>query len=120
MPDIELPLSRDVSQVINPWTALFKAVGNQFNLFTINVGRSADPTAEREVRGGGQLRQAARLIQDARRAGRASEEWACPTSSGALADFRQMFNNIADVRSRHANQPVLRFKDNPASELTAT
>ena len=82
MPDIELPLSRDVSQVINPWTALFKAVGNQFNLFTINVGRSADPTAERSSRRVASYGRQLGRSRTPSRAGRAFGGETCPTSSG--------------------------------------
>ncbi len=49
MPAIHLPLSGNVSQAINPWTWLTRISNSQFSLFTINLGRSADPEMERMI-----------------------------------------------------------------------
>jgi hypothetical protein len=49
MPEFRLPLSGDVSQTINPWTMFFRAVGSQFGLININLGKSADPELEQRI-----------------------------------------------------------------------
>ena len=49
MPDFRMPLSGDVSQVINPWNWALNAAGSQFGLININLGHSADPTLEAEI-----------------------------------------------------------------------
>ncbi len=49
MPDFRLPLSGDVSQVINPWTMFFRSVGSQFGLINVNVGKSSDPELEAQI-----------------------------------------------------------------------
>lgn len=49
MPSFNLPLSGDVTQAINPWTAMFRAVGSQFGLININLGRSTSPQVEQDI-----------------------------------------------------------------------
>jgi len=49
MPDFRLPLSGDVSQSINPWTWFVHAVGNQFGVVNINLGRSTNPDMEARI-----------------------------------------------------------------------
>ncbi|MBD8891554.1 hypothetical protein [Roseibium litorale] len=49
MPEFRLPLSGDVSQTINPWFDMFKAIGSQFGLININLGRSPAPEIEQKV-----------------------------------------------------------------------
>ena len=49
MPNFRLPLSGDVSQVINPWTWFFRTVGNQLGLVNINLGKSSDPPLEEQI-----------------------------------------------------------------------
>ncbi len=49
MPDVRLPLAGDVSQVINPWNWMLNAMGNQYGLVNINLGKSADPELERRI-----------------------------------------------------------------------
>jgi len=49
MPTFRLPLSGDVTQTINPWTWLFRTVGNQFGLININLGKSSDPELEARI-----------------------------------------------------------------------
>jgi hypothetical protein len=44
-----MPLSGDVAQSINPWTALFSPIGNQLGVIDINMGQSSDPKVEQEV-----------------------------------------------------------------------
>ena len=121
MQDVELPWSGDVSQVINPWLAFFKAVGNRFSFFTVNVGRSRNPTVEKEVLAqvGSYGRQLGR-VQDALAVlvAHFPEEGLSDQQRRALADFRDLFNSIADVKEKHTDKPVLRFKSHATSELT--
>ena len=47
MPIFKLPLSGDVMQSINPFTAFM--TGGQFGLVNINLGQSSEPEVEQEV-----------------------------------------------------------------------
>jgi hypothetical protein len=47
MPTFKLPLSGDVVQSINPFTAFM--TGGQFGLININLGQSSDPDVEADV-----------------------------------------------------------------------
>ncbi|MFT4278933.1 MAG: hypothetical protein QM576_21515 [Rhodopseudomonas sp.] len=43
------PLSGGVAQVINPWRWFTTVMGNQFSLFSINLGRSSAPQVEAQI-----------------------------------------------------------------------
>jgi hypothetical protein len=49
MPLFRLPLSGNVTQLINPWTWLFNPVGSQIGLVNIELGQSSNPAVEEEV-----------------------------------------------------------------------
>ena len=49
MPIFKLPLSGDVVQSINPFTAWMSPIGSQFGLININLGQSSEPKIEEEV-----------------------------------------------------------------------
>ena len=49
MPNLQLPLSGDVTQTINPWNWFLRAVGNQFGLININLGKTSDPELEERI-----------------------------------------------------------------------
>lgn len=49
MPTFKLPLSGDVVQSINPFTAWMSPVGSQFGLININLGQSSEPKVEEDV-----------------------------------------------------------------------
>jgi hypothetical protein len=49
MPEFRMPLSGDVSQIINPFLLFFRAIGSQFGLININLGKSADPDIEQRI-----------------------------------------------------------------------
>jgi len=49
MPTMNLPLSGDVSQVIDPWTLFVRSIGTQFGLINISVGESSDPEMEKQI-----------------------------------------------------------------------
>jgi hypothetical protein len=46
---VRLPGSGAVTQSILPWRWAFDWIGNQFSLFTINLGRSSAPEVESEI-----------------------------------------------------------------------
>lgn len=48
-PALQMPLSGDVTQAINPWTWTFGSASSQVGLVNINLGRSANPEVEQEV-----------------------------------------------------------------------
>ena len=48
-PDSAAPFSGDVAQNINPWQWIAKVMGNQFSLFTVNLGHSSAPEVEAEI-----------------------------------------------------------------------
>ena len=49
MATFKMPLSGDVVQSINPWTAFFSPIGSQLGVININLGQSSDPDVEAEV-----------------------------------------------------------------------
>jgi hypothetical protein len=49
MSSLNLPLSGDVSQVIDPWTWCIRAFGSQLGLVNINLGKSSDPQLEEQI-----------------------------------------------------------------------
>lgn len=49
MPMFKLPLSGDVTQAINPWTAIFNPAGGQYGLVNITLGQSSAPEVEADV-----------------------------------------------------------------------
>lgn len=121
MPEFRLPLAGDVSQIINPFMAFFRAVGSQIGLVNINLGRSANPDVEQEVLSGvasygrqlGRTQDAvAVLLTLVLKDARLSE-----AEREAVRDFKLLFNNIAAVKADHTDKPVLRFKDSLADEL---
>ena len=49
MPMFKLPLSGNVVQSINPFTAFLSPIGSQFGLVNIDLGQSSEPDVESEV-----------------------------------------------------------------------
>jgi hypothetical protein len=49
MSTFKLPLSGDVVQSINPWTAFLSPIGSQFGLININLGQSSEPGVEQDA-----------------------------------------------------------------------
>ncbi|MBO6758092.1 MAG: hypothetical protein JJ902_17280 [Roseibium sp.] len=105
MPSFKLPLSGDVVQSINPWSDMFKAIGNQFSFININLGRSSAPQVEQEI-----LNEVGSY---GRQIGRISEvldilidqvEFKKPLSDkdkDALALFKAMQLEIAEIKAYH-------------------
>jgi len=49
MSSVHLPLSGDVSQVIDRWTWYLRVFANQLGLVNINLGKSSDPELETRI-----------------------------------------------------------------------
>jgi hypothetical protein len=119
MPDVNLPLSGNVTQTINPWTAYLSAVGSQFGLININVGTSSDPQIEQQVIAdvasyGKQLGRVEELLlvllENAKLSGLTTEQ------ARAVDDFKRMATDIADIKERHKAPHVLRPRPDVAGE----
>ena len=46
---VNLPLSGNVTQAINPWKWVFDWAGSTFSLNNVNLGRSSDPEMEQRI-----------------------------------------------------------------------
>jgi hypothetical protein len=109
MPTFKLPLSGDVVQSINPFTAFM--TGGQFGLVNINLGQSSEPAVEAEVLSdvatyGKQLGR----IGDALLVLLAHFHPHTPLSdqeNKAIDDLKEMLAKIADVKEKH-KRPALR------------
>jgi hypothetical protein len=106
MPTFKLPLSGDVVQSINPFTAFM--TGGQFGLVNINLGQSSEPKVEAEVLSdvatyGKQLGRIgdALLVLVAHFQPRTKEE------TDAIDALKEMLQKIADVKEKHG-RPALR------------
>ena len=110
MATFKMPLSGDVVQSINPFTAFFSPVGSQFSVVNINLGQSSDPDVEREVLSdvGTYGRQIGRigdvlivlLAHFPPQTSLTSEETA------ALDALKEMLDKVADVKQKHARQAL--------------
>jgi len=49
VPTLQMPLSGNLSQVINPWNWFISAMDNQLSLININLGKSSDPLLEQTI-----------------------------------------------------------------------
>ena len=109
MPTFKLPLSGDVVQSINPFTAFM--TGGQFGLININLGQSSEPKVEEEV-----LSDVATYGKQLGRIGDAlivllkhfhPETPLSAEDEKAIAALNAMLGQIADVKEKHA-RPALR------------
>jgi hypothetical protein len=109
MPTFKLPLSGDVVQSINPFTAFM--TGGQFGLVNINLGQSSEPKVEADVLSdvatyGKQLGR----IGDALIVLLAHFHPRTPLSADetkAIDALKDMLQKIADVKEKHS-RPALR------------
>jgi hypothetical protein len=111
MPIFKLPLSGDVVQSINPWTALLSPIGSQFGLININLGQSSAPDVEQEVLSdvGTYGKQLGR-IGDALIVLMAHFHPRKPLSAAetkSLDALKEMLQEIAEVKNKH-ERPALR------------
>jgi hypothetical protein len=110
MPTFKLPLSGDVVQSINPWTAFFNPVGSQFGLININLGQSSAPAVEEEVLSdvGSYGKQLGR-IGDALIVLLSHFHPRTPLTADetkAIDELKDMLAKIAEVKERHARPAV--------------
>ena len=110
MPTFKLPLSGDVVQSINPWTAFLSPIGSQFGLININLGQSSAPAVEEEVLSdvGSYGKQLGR-IGDALIVLLAHFHPRTPLSADeteAIDELKDMLQKIADVKAKHARPAV--------------
>jgi hypothetical protein len=109
MPTFKLPLSGDVVQSINPFTAFM--TGGQFGLVNINLGQSSEPAVEADV-----LSDVATYGKQLGRIGDAlivllahfhPRTPLTAEESEAIEALKEMLQKIADVKEKH-NRPALR------------
>lgn len=109
MPIFKLPLSGDVTQTINPLTAVFSAYGSQLGLININLGRSSAPQVEQDVLTDvGTYGMQLGRIGDALRVLLAHFEprrELTPDERRAIDELKKMLDAIDDVKMRH-DRPV--------------
>jgi hypothetical protein len=108
MPTFKLPLSGDVVQPINPFTAFM--TGGQFGLININMGQSSAPDVEGEV-----LSDVASYGKQLGRIGDALivllehfdlEEELSPEGKNAIKALKKMLEEVAEVKEKH-HRPAL-------------
>ncbi len=107
MPDFRLPFSGDVNQVINPWTWFFRAVGSQFGLININLGKSADPVLEQRIledvgtygRQLGQIGDALRVLLD-----HLELKDLKPADKSALTALRRQLDEIERLKAKRRDE----------------
>jgi hypothetical protein len=122
MPTFKLPLSGDVVQSINPWTAFLSPIGSQFGLININLGQSSEPKIEEEVLSdvGTYGKQLGR-IGDAMIVLLAHFHPRQPLSddeSKAVDALKDMLQKIADVKEKH-HRPASRPGVSPPASSRA-
>jgi|SRR5450756_553884 len=107
----KMPLSGDVVQSINPWTALFSPIGSQLGLVNINLGQSSDPEVEQEV-----LSDVGTYGKQIGRIGDAlivllahfhPQTPLTPEETATIDALKAMLNDVAKVKEKHG-RPALR------------
>jgi len=109
MPTFKLPLSGDVVQSINPFTAFM--TGGQFGLININMGQSSEPKVEEEV-----LSDVATYGKQLGRIGDAlivllahfhPRNPLTAEETEAIAALKELLEKVAEVKEKH-NRPAIR------------
>ncbi len=104
MPIFKLPLSGDVAQTINPWTAIFAPMGGQWGIVNVNLGLSRAPEIEQEVltdvgsygRQLGRIGDAMEVLLDHFHPKRPLDE----KEQAAIDDLRKMLAKIDAIKKR--------------------
>lgn len=104
MPNLQLPLSGDVTQTINPWNWFLRAVGCQFGLININLGKTSDPELEERILNdvgtyGRQLGQIGDVVAVLLAHVRLDE--LKPDELRAIKAFQYQHEEIARIKSQH-------------------
>src|SRR5215471_5036209 len=110
MPIFKLPLSGDVVQTINPWTAFMSPIANPLGLINVTVGQSSDPAVEADVLSdvAGYGKQLGR-IENALLVLLAHFRPATPLTkeeTAAIDDLNEMLQRIADVKNKHKREAM--------------
>ena len=112
MSTFKLPLSGDVVQSINPFTAFLSPVGSQFGLININLGQSSAPKVEEDM-----LSDVGSYGKQIGRIGDAlivllthfhPKTALTEDETTAIHELRKMLDAAADVKHRHT-RPALRL-----------
>jgi len=110
MPTFKLPLSGDVTQTINPWTAMFSPTGSQFGLVNIILGQSSDPNVEQDV-----LSDVGTYGKQLGRMGDAlivllahfhPKKPLTHEEQSAIDALKDMLNQVADIKHKHQRPAV--------------
>jgi hypothetical protein len=122
MPTFKLPLSVDVVQAINPWTAFTSPIGSQLGLIKVSIGQSSEPAVEADV--------LSDVASYGRQLGRIGDALVVllthfhPTrpltkeEAATIDDLKEMLERIADVKDKYkrkAMRPPLHDVASPAS-----
>ena len=112
MPVFKLPLSGNVTQSINPWTAFFSPIGSQFCLVNINLGHSSDPNVEADVLSdvgsyGKQLGKIGDVMTVLQKHFK-PEVPLTQEEREAIESLKEMLHKIADVKEKH-KRPAMRL-----------
>lgn len=103
MPTFKLPLSGDVVQSINPFTAFM--TGGQFGLVNINLGRSSNPDVEENLMSdfGSYGRQIGRIADAVAVLARHFEKEMRQTEEGrkAFDGLMELTDAVAEAKKRH-------------------
>jgi hypothetical protein len=114
MPTFKMPLSGDVVQSINPFTAFFSPIGSQLGVVNINLGQSSDPDVEQEVLSDvGTYGKQIGSISDALVVLLAHFHPVTPLTpqeTAAIDALKEMLNKVADVKTKHG-RPAMRPQD---------
>jgi hypothetical protein len=110
MATFKMPLSGDVVQSINPFTAFFSPIGSQLGVININLGQSSDPGVEQEMLSdvGTYGRQIGR-IGDALVVLLAHFHPSTPLAPeecAAIDALKEMLNGVAKVKEKHGRSAV--------------
>ncbi|MCY0094118.1 hypothetical protein [Hoeflea ulvae] len=105
MAEFKLPLSGNVSQLINPWTSWFSSYGSQVGLININLGQSPAPEVEQEILDdvgsyGRQLGRIGDALAVLLRHFHPAEPLE-PDEEKAIRAVRAMLDQIEDIKDRH-------------------
>ena len=99
------PWSGGVAQAINPWRFITTLMGNQFSLFTVNLGRSSAPQVEADIlenvgsygRQIGRISEALEVLVK-----RLPRDNLSDDERAAIEDFSSQMREIKRIKDRHA------------------
>ena len=109
MPNLQLPLSGDVTQAINPWNWFLRVAGSQLGLININLGKTADPELEERIlndvgtygRQLGQMGDALGVLLK-----HVKLDDLTPDEQRAIKAFEYQLEEIARIKTRHRARRV--------------